>query len=65
MTDRVFYPDADLRNADWPKRTWDSPLTVEDVESMPLQDLIHFMGLPVWEAAPDEIRDAASRRLSV
>lgn len=59
--------DADVRNADWTKRTWDlhdREQFQRDVDRMTVDQLRAFMRLPSWEAAPPWAKTIARRRLA-
>jgi hypothetical protein len=56
--------DAGLDNADWPKRTWDYPLTVSQIDDMTEVELRQLAGLPAYQAAPPAVRRAVEARLA-
>jgi len=47
----VLYPDADMRNADWTKKTWDLPHYKSDEFNKAVKDLEHFKTMPVYRWA--------------
>lgn len=69
MTDRdrnVVYADAELANADWPKKAvWDFPDVTLDQwrKDVPLTTLRQLVDLPVFTAAPDDVREVILGRL--
>lgn len=61
-----LYPDADLANADWPKRTWDVdlPQDAAAVDLLDIDALRILIALPVFAAAPQPVREAAFERIA-
>lgn len=51
--EKVIYIDADIRNADWTKRTWDLPpyKSEEFYELIPVDKLDEFRKRPVYQFA--------------
>lgn len=57
--------DAQLENADWTKLRWPYPdVPPEAWQTVPLEDLVWLVSLPVWANAPAEVREIAAARLS-
>lgn len=52
--------DADLVNADWIKRSWPFPLDTE----WTLEALLEVSRLPVWERAPQELKDLLAEAIA-
>ena len=54
----TVYPDADLRNSDWTKRSWDLPYRDADSLRAYLKEkgdtIEHFRTLPVYEFNVDK-----------
>lgn len=65
MPPEPIRPDADLRNADWTKRTWDVdlPQTAADIDLIGIEALRTLAALPVFDAAPQAVKDAVAERL--
>lgn len=60
MVDK-FYVDADLRNADWTKKSWDLPTDVDGFLATVL-DVKSFMKLPAAKAMPKSLRKSLEDR---
>lgn len=59
----IYYIDADIENADWPKRTWDQPTEVDYWLDLPTAELVRRVGLPSWRARPAEVFEVVADRL--
>jgi len=64
----TVYPDADIRDADWPKRTFDFPdvttakqyrerFGLQDDEAL-AEHIKEYKGTPYWEGVPSKIKTA-------
>jgi hypothetical protein len=62
-----IYIDADIENADWPKRTWDlGPADdfIRWLATWPDEEVARFRRLPAYRAAPPEVKAAVGARLA-